>query len=113
MSAGAAVPPGWPAARPFEGSGWMTVAEARSAPGLRVTDSPHWANWWAQSLRAILYLKKIPYQKVLHPPFSDKNPEAQRELFEWTAQNSAPTMVYNDGSRRGDVVSRECYATVG
>ncbi len=85
----------------------MTVAQARGAPGLRVTDSPHWANWWAQSLRAILHVKKIPYQKVLHPPFSDKNPEAQRELFAWTAQTSAPVMAYNDGSRRGDVVKSD------
>jgi glutathione S-transferase len=85
----------------------MTIPQARGAPGLRVTDSPHWANWWAQSLRAVLHVKKIPYQKVLHPPFSDKDPDAQRELFEWSAQNSAPTMVYNDGSRRGDVVKND------
>ncbi len=105
MSA-AAVPPGWPASRPFEGSGWMTVAQAREAGGVRVTDNPHWANWWALSLRAVLDLKGIPFQKVLHPPFSDQNPDAQQELFAWTAQTSAPVLVYSD-PKRGEIVKSD------
>jgi len=74
---------------------------------MRVTDSPYWGAWWAQALRAILYVKQVPYYKVVHPPFSDTDPDAQAELHAWTAQSSVPTMVYGDGSGLGDVVRND------
>ena len=100
-------PAGWPKSREWEGSGWLSVAEARATTGLRVTDSPYWGAWWAQALRGVLYVKGIPYQKVVHPPFSDTDPDAQSELRAWTGQTSVPTMVYNDGSALGDIVRND------
>ena len=97
-------PAGWPASRPWEGSGWLSVAQAREARGVRVTDSPYWGAWWAQALRGILYVKKIPYRKVVHPPFRDDDEEAQRELFEWTAQTSVPMMAYRGPGKNGRAV---------
>ena len=97
-------PPGWPHGRPFADSGWLTVEEGRRASGVRVTDSPYWGAWWAQALRAILFVKQIPYQKIVHPPYNDQDPTAQDELVAWTAQSSVPVMAYNDGSPRGDVI---------
>jgi glutathione S-transferase len=55
----------------------------------------------------VLDVKQIPYRKVVHPPYSHKDPQAQQELYEWTAQTSVPTMVYNDGSGKPDLVRND------
>ena len=93
--------------RPDLPPGWLTIEQARTTPGLRITDSPRWAALWAQILRAILHVKKIPYHKVLHPPFRHEDPQAQAELRDWTAQTSVPTMVYGDGTPAGDTVRND------
>jgi len=106
-SAMGSAPPGWPASRPWEGSGWLSIEQARGALGVRVTDSPYWGAWWAQALRAILYVKGIAYAKVVHPPYRDNEPHAQRALFEWTAQTSVPTMAYRAGEDAEDVIRND------
>lgn len=100
-------PPGWPASRPWSGSGWLSVTEAQTTPGLRITDSPHWGAWWAQALRGILHIKGLAYAKVVHPPFRDDEPQAQAELRHWTGQTSVPTMVSGDGTPGGDIVRND------
>ncbi|MEM7251863.1 MAG: hypothetical protein AAF493_10600 [Pseudomonadota bacterium] len=105
MSTKESSPPGWPRSRPWPDEHWLTVDQARDKPGVKVTDSPHWAALWALALRGVLYVKSIPYLKVLHPPFSNEDPDAQSALYTWTAQTSVPTMVYGDGKR--DVVRND------
>lgn len=100
-------PRGWPSAKPWGNSHWMTVAEARRAQGVRITDSPYWAALWAQCLQGVLDVKRISYRKVVHPPYSHDDPLAQQELYAWTAQTSVPTMVYGDGSGKPDIVRND------
>lgn len=100
-------PSGWPASRPWKDSGWLSVDQARTTPGVRITDSPYWAALWSQVLRGILHVKRIPYHKVVHPPYSHADPDAQRPLLEWTAQTSVPTMISGDGTPYGDVIRND------
>ena len=72
-----------------------------------MTDSPYWGAWWAQALRAILFVKGIPYEKVVHPPYRDGEPDAQRALFDWTAQTSVPTMAYRASPQGEDIIRND------
>jgi hypothetical protein len=69
---------------------YLSVKEARNMPGLRVVLPPA-PGPWAESLKGILHVKKIPYVRALHEVGT-----ASEDLMEWTAQTSSPVMAWND-----------------
>jgi hypothetical protein len=58
--------------------------------GLQVVLPPGIPGPWADAVKGILYVKKIPFIRVRHDR-ADYAP-----LIRWTAHSSAPVMVYND-----------------
>jgi len=76
---------------------YLTVAEARTLPGLRVAFTSGVPGPWGVSAMAILDLKQIPYVAV-----AQEAAGANEELREWTGQNSAPVAMYeNERPRSG------------
>jgi glutathione S-transferase len=69
---------------------YISVKEARSMSGLRVVLPPA-PGPWAESIKGILHVKKIPYVRALHEVGT-----ASEELREWTAQTSSPVLAWND-----------------
>jgi glutathione S-transferase len=70
---------------------YISVEEARTLSGLRVVLSPGVPGPWSESLKGILYVKKIPYVKA-RQEIGGEN----RALKEWSAQATAPVMAWND-----------------
>ena len=70
---------------------YLNVEEARKLSGLRVVLSPGVPGPWSESLKGILYVKKIPYVKA-RQEIGGEN----RALKEWSAQATAPVMAWND-----------------
>jgi glutathione S-transferase len=69
---------------------YVSVREARSMSGLRVVLPPA-PGPWAESIKGILHVKKLPFVRALHEVGTPS-----LELREWTAQTSSPVMVWND-----------------
>ena len=69
---------------------YVSVAQARGMSGMRVVLPPA-PGPWAESLKGILHVKKIPYLRALHEVGT-----ASLDLKEWTAQTSSPVMAWND-----------------
>ncbi len=69
---------------------YISVKEARGRFGLRVVLPPA-PGPWAESLKGILYVKKLDYVRALHEVGT-----ASEDLREWTAQTSSPVMAWND-----------------
>jgi glutathione S-transferase len=69
---------------------YVSVAQARGMSGMRVVLPPA-PGPWAESLKGILQVKKIPYIRALHEVGT-----ASLDLKEWTAQTSSPVMALND-----------------
>ena len=70
---------------------YLSVEEARPLSGLRVVLSPGVPGPWSESVKGILYVKKIPYVRV-RQEIGGEN----RGLVEWTAQATAPVLAWND-----------------
>ena len=70
---------------------YIEVEQAVPMTGLRVVLSPGVPGPWSESAKGILHVKKIPYVKVKQNVGSDN--EALRQ---WTAQETAPSFIYND-----------------
>jgi glutathione S-transferase len=70
---------------------YINVEEARNLSGLRVVLTPGVPGPWSESLKGILYVKKIPYVKA-RQEIGGEN----RALKEWSAQATAPVMAWND-----------------
>jgi glutathione S-transferase len=70
---------------------YLSVAEARSRWGLRIVLSPGGPGPWSEAAKCICYLKKLSYIPVAQE-VGGPNPE----LYEWTAQTSAPSVIWND-----------------
>jgi glutathione S-transferase len=60
-------------------------------PGLRIVLSPGGPGPWSEAAKSICYVKKLSYVPVAQE-VGGPNPE----LKEWTAQTSAPAVVWND-----------------
>jgi len=81
---------------------YVTIAEARKMSGMRLIVGGYAIPApWRESARSILYVKGISYTPVLTG--NEGTPEmqigmdgSQSDLIEWTAQPSAPVMVWND-----------------
>ena len=72
---------------------YASLAEAKNMSGLRLILGAHTIPGpWREACKAIFYVKKIPYTPVA----SAGQDGSDRELREWTAQNSAPVAIWND-----------------
>lgn len=69
---------------------YVSVKEARNMSGMRVVLPPA-PGPWAESIKGILHVKKIPFIAVLHEVGT-----ASLGLKEWTAQTSSPVLAWND-----------------
>jgi glutathione S-transferase len=69
---------------------YVSIKQARNMPGLRVVLPPA-PGPWAESIKGILHVKRIPYTPVLHEVGTPGE-----ELREWTAQTSSPVLAWND-----------------
>ena len=65
---------------------YVTAAEARSMPGLRIAFSAGMPGPWGEAVRCIFDIKKIDYVPVMQVIG-----EANEELQAWTGQSSAYT----------------------
>src|SRR5579885_2048163 len=70
---------------------YVDVAQARTMPGLRIVLSPGGPGPWSEAAKSICYVKKLSYV-----PVAQEVGGANRELKEWTAQTSAPAVIWND-----------------
>ena len=70
---------------------WVGIAEARGLPGLRLLALRGVPSPWSMAARAILDLKRIPYQKVFAAPG-----DAPDAVLTWTGQTSFPAAMYAD-----------------
>ncbi|MBI3249936.1 MAG: hypothetical protein HYZ50_25865 [Deltaproteobacteria bacterium] len=72
---------------------YASLAEAKNMSGLRLILGAHTIPGpWREACKSIFYVKKIPYTPVA----SAGQDGSDRELQEWTAQNSAPVAIWND-----------------
>ncbi|HZY60417.1 MAG TPA: hypothetical protein VFE56_11675 [Candidatus Binataceae bacterium] len=69
---------------------YISVEEARNLPGLRVVLPPA-PGPWAESIKGILYVKKLPFTRVSHEVGTPS-----LALAQWTAQTSSPVVAWND-----------------
>jgi hypothetical protein len=69
---------------------YVSVKEARGMSGMRVVLPPA-PGPWAESLKGILHVKRIPYTRALHEVGMPS-----LDLKEWTAQTSSPVLAWND-----------------
>ena len=80
---------------------FITLEEAANMKtGTRATFIPGMQALYAEALKNICYVKKIPLIRALHPFMGvDKKTgkDRQEKLYELTSQTSLPTMFHNDG----------------
>jgi glutathione S-transferase len=69
---------------------YVDIEQAATMTGLRVVLPPGIPGPWAEAVKGILYVKKIPFTRVRH----DRTNYAP--LIRWTGQSSSPVMVYGD-----------------
>jgi glutathione S-transferase len=69
---------------------YVPIEQAVKMNGLRVVLPAGIPGPWAEAVKGILYVKKIPFIRVRH----DRTDYTQ--LIRWTAQSSSPVMIYND-----------------
>lgn len=81
---------------------YASIAEARRMSGLRIVLGAYTdPGMWREACKGICHVKKLDYVPVVTASAGRADTEfgldgADRELFEWTAQSSAPVMVWND-----------------
>jgi len=70
---------------------YLSVAEARDRPGLRLVLSAHVPGPWGESVKAIFAARGVTYQPVAQHVFADND-----ELHAWTGHRNAPIAVLDD-----------------
>jgi len=70
---------------------FSTIREAREMSGMRLIVAEGLPGPWAEGIRGILELKKIPYSRGRFELDSD-----HEDLISWTSQSSVPVIVWND-----------------
>jgi glutathione S-transferase len=70
---------------------YLSVAEARERPGLRLVLSAGVPGPWGEAAKALFHVKRIPFVRVRQEP-GGENPE----LLAWTGHANAPVAVYAD-----------------
>ena len=72
---------------------------AAMTTGTRITMIPGMQAIYAEALKNICYVKKIPITRALHPMLGidkETGEDRQAKLYELTSQTSLPTMFHND-----------------
>ena len=78
---------------------------AKMTTGTRATFIPGMQALYAEALKNICYVKKIPLIRVLHPFMGvdkETGKDRQEKLYELTSQTSLPTMFHNDERPRSN-----------
>lgn len=70
---------------------YLSVAEARDLPGLRLALTAGAPAPWSIAARALFDIRKVPYV-----PVRQKMMSANEELVAWTGRRNAPVAVYGD-----------------
>lgn len=70
---------------------YLSVAEARERPGLRLVLSTGVPGPWGEAAKGLFHVKRIPFLRVRQEP-GGENPE----LRDWTGHENAPVAVYAD-----------------
>ena len=70
---------------------YVSIADAREAKGMRLIVAEGLPGPWAEGIRGVLDVKKIPYIRGRFDMTSD-----HADLIAWTAQASVPVIAYND-----------------
>lgn len=70
---------------------YVSVAEARAMPGLRLALSAGTPGPWGEAAKAVLNLRKVPWT-----PVHQHIMQANDELVEWTGFRNAPVAVFGD-----------------
>lgn len=70
---------------------YLSVAQARSRPGLRLVLSVGVPGPWGEAAKGLFHVKGIPFVRVRQEP-GGENPE----LEAWTGHDNAPIAVYED-----------------
>lgn len=69
---------------------YIDIEQAKRLDGLRIVAPPGRPNPWAEGLKSMCHVKKIPFVLVAKAPGHDA------ALQEWTSQSSAPVAIWND-----------------
>ena len=70
---------------------YLSVAEARDLPGLRLVLSAHVPGPWGEAAKAVLAARGVAFQPVAQEVFG-----ANDELHAWTGHRNAPVAVLDD-----------------
>lgn len=70
---------------------YLSVAEARDLPGLRLVLTAHMPGPWGEAAKAVISARNLDYI-----PVEQRAMEANDELFEWTGLRNAPIAIWND-----------------
>jgi glutathione S-transferase len=70
---------------------YVTIPEARTTSGMRLIVAEKLPGPWAEGIRGLLEVKKIPYIRGRFDMNSD-----HADLIDWTAQSSVPVIAWND-----------------
>src|SRR5688500_10909566 len=70
---------------------YLTVAEARQLPGLRLVLTAHMPGPWGEAAKYILAARNVHFI-----PVEQLALERNEDLFAWTGMRNAPIAVYND-----------------
>lgn len=70
---------------------YIDIQQARAMAGLRLVLTPGVPGPWGEAAKSILHVKKLAYVKV-----RQELGGANQPLKEWSAQTSAPVMIWND-----------------
>jgi glutathione S-transferase len=70
---------------------YVSVAEAREMPGLRLALSAGTPGPWGEAAKAVFKLRGVPFT-----PVRQHIMQANEELVEWTGHRNAPVAVYNN-----------------
>ena len=82
---------------------------AEMKTGTRVTFIPGIQALYAEALKNICHVKKIPLNRVLHPMMGvdkETGEDRQAELYNLTSQTSLPTMFHNEERPRNDWIEQ-------
>jgi hypothetical protein len=70
---------------------YLSVAEARKLPGLRLVLTAHMPGPWGVAAQAVLSARHVKFA-----PVEQRAMEANQDLFEWTGMRNAPIAVLDD-----------------
>jgi glutathione S-transferase len=70
---------------------YLSVAEARKLPGLRLVLTAHMPGPWGVAAQAVLLVRKVHFL-----PVEQRAMEANEDLFAWTGMRNAPIAVLDD-----------------